>query len=577
MKHQNEVYVADFETSHEVKKDGRHYSWVWCAGYQRLFSERKDALKIFGTIADFIESLLQNDTKKVYFHNLKFDGQFLLSYFLYKKYTYNEDLNQDKQLSYIIDRTGTFYMLTVTFLNAKGKLKRCRFIDSMKIYPYSLKVLAKQMKMSESKGDMDYEKVRYPNHKLTPTEYDYFRRDIAILKIAMETAYNNGYTKLTIGANAMEQYKNSIGTPTKQGKYIFRHLFPRLDEEIDTYLRKAYKGGYCYCNNKFANKITPIHSYDINSMYPTQLKEQPMPYGMPIHFNGKWRKKENRVCVQHIKCRFFIKPRHLPTIQLKHTRIFNENEWIENSPQQMNLYLTNIDLDLFFKHYKVIDLEYIDGYEFYTHTGLFSKYIDYWYGIKENATDPGLRLFAKLFLNNLYGKYGTNPKRVSLRYQLTDGIITRSENVEEECESVYIPVAIFTTSYARCYLITQAQNNYDIFAYADTDSLHLIKPTENLPIDNKKLGYFKYEYYGKVKHLKQKTYLCFVEKENKNGVWYDVNEYKLTCAGMNRDLLDKEHCKIDFNTFKLGAEFPKLKTHRAIGGVYLKKELHTIK
>ena len=36
-----EIYVADFETSHEIR-NGKEYAWVWCAGYQRLFTERKD-------------------------------------------------------------------------------------------------------------------------------------------------------------------------------------------------------------------------------------------------------------------------------------------------------------------------------------------------------------------------------------------------------------------------------------------------------------------------------------------------------------------------------------------------------
>lgn len=534
-------------------------------------------MKIFGNIKDFVASLLQNETKKVYFHNLKFDGQFLLNYFLFLGYVYNDDLNADKQMSYIVDRSGTFYMLTVTFINNKGKIRRCRFIDSMKLYPYSLSVLAKQLKMPEGKGDMDYDLVRYPNHKLTADEYDYFRRDITILKNAMEVAYNKGYTKMTIGANALQQYKDGLTRTDKKGKYIFMTLFPRLDEEIDTYLRKAYKGGFCYCAEQYANKVVDIHSYDINSMYPTQLKEKPMPYGQARYFSGKWLEKQDCLAVQHIKCRFFIKPKHLPTIQLKNTRIFMDNEWIKNSPQKMDLYLTNIDLKLFLEHYDILDLDYIDGYEFKSHTGLFTKYIDTWYQVKENATDEGERLFAKLFLNNIYGKYGTNPNRASMRYKLEDGIITRQELVEEKCDSVYIPVAIFTTSYARDYLIRQAQQNYDIFAYADTDSLHLTEPTIKLPLDDKKLGYFKYEYYGKAKHIKQKTYLCYVEKENKRGTWVDVNAYKLTCAGLNRELLAKDNCTINFDTFRLGATYPKLKTHRAIGGVYLKKEPHTIK
>ena len=53
--------------------------------------------------------------------------------------------------------------------------------------------------------------------------------------------------------------------------------------------------------------------------------------------------------------------------------------------------------------------------------------------------DDGERLFSKLFLNNIYGKFGTNPKRVSSRYELVDGIVHRSENVETTCDSVILP------------------------------------------------------------------------------------------------------------------------------------------
>lgn len=572
-KHHKEIYVADFETSNE-QIEGREYAWVWCAGYQRLFTDDK-GLHTFGNINDFVKSLLQNETKKVYFHNLKFDGQFLLNYFLFHKFVYNEDLNQEKQISYIIDQMGTFYSLTVTFKNNQGKIRRCTFIDSLKLYPYSLKVLAKQMKMDEGKGELDYDKVRKVNHKLTDEEFDYFRRDIKILKIAMETAYNKGIKKMTIGANALEQYKDSLNLSFKKGKYVFMVLFPSLEKEVDEYLRNAYKGGFCYCMPSKANKILPIHSYDINSMYPAQLKTQPMPYGPAIHFTGQWKVKKDYVSVQHIQARFFIKPKKLPTIQLKHTRIFNDNEWIENSPEKMDLYLTNIDMDLFFENYDVTDITYIDGYEFRSKAGLFTKYIDKWATVKKETKDEGERLFAKLFLNNIYGKFGTNPKRVSSRYVLEDGIVKHSENVTTECKPVYLPIAIFTTSYARAFLIRHAQNNYDSFVYCDTDSLHLTQQTDNLPLHDSELGYFKYEYYGTAKHIKQKTYLTFIEKERKFGQWKDVNKYQITCAGLNRDLID--HSTINFDTFKIGATFPKLIARRAIGGIYLSKEMHTLK
>lgn len=568
-----EVYVADFETSHETK-NGIEYAWVWCAGYQRIYTDSVKALNLFGNINDFLNSLMSNKSKKVYFHNLKFDGQFILSYFLNLGYKKVQAFTAPKQINYLVDNLGSFYSISVSFKNTGGQLRRLVFLDSAKIYPYSLKTLAKQMNMPTSKGDLDYNKVRYPNHVLTTEELDYFKRDIMILKIAIEKAYTEGYKKMTIGANALEQYKNTLDLEGRSGKWVFKDIFPKLNPEADEFIRKSYRGGCCMLNEKYSNKITPIHSYDINSMYPSMLYYKHMPFGVAKKFEGKWQPKANKVCVQCINCAFFIKQGFLPTIQVKGNKLFKANEWIKNCAYNIDLYLTNVDLELFFKHYDVVDITYKGGYEFNTSAGLFKKYIDKWMSIKANTQDEGERLFAKLFLNNIYGKFATNPKRYSTIFGLENGVVKRVDTMETECESIYLPVGVFTTSYARAYLINYAQANYDKFVYCDTDSLHLLAPTDNLPLDNSKLGYFKYEYYGKAKHIKQKTYIAYVEKENKFNKWYSVNKYQLTCAGLNKDIL--EGCTIDFDSFKLGATFPKLVMRRVVGGVYLSQELHTI-
>lgn len=567
-----EIYVADFETSHKII-DNKHYAWVWVAGYKRIFSNK---LHQQGNINDFVKSLFKNESKKVYFHNLKFDGQFLLSYFLAKGYKYSDKLVAEKQINYIIDDSGTFYCLNVSFLNNAGKLRKCSFLDSYKLYPFSLSTIAKQMNLSVQKGEMDYDIVRYKNHKLTESEQDYFNRDIDILQKAIEQAYIKGYKKLTIGANALAEYKSILFGITKN-KYSFIDLFPPLDEQTDSFIRKAYKGGCCMLKSGIENKITDIHSYDINSMYPTMLLNCEMPYGKPKYFKGKWVEKEHFVAIQRLKCRFSIKPNYLPTVQLKGSKIFPNNEWIKKCPYQIELTLTNIDLKLLFEHYNVYDVEFIDGYEIKAHKGLFKDYIKKWYSVKQNTKDDGERLFSKLFLNNIYGKFGTNPCRKSNRYSLVGGYIVREETVETSTQPIYLPVAVFTTAYAREYLLKYAQMNYDKFLYCDTDSIHLSEPTNNLPIDNSKLGYFKYEYFGKAKHLKQKTYIVYVEKENKFNEWKDINKFKIVCAGMNQDAIDKKGIKLNFDNFNLGMTFPKMKLKRAIGGVYLSEEPHTLK
>ena len=557
-----EIYVADFETSHETR-NGVEYAWVWCAGYSRLFNEH---IERQGTINEFVKSLMINKSKKVYFHNLKFDGQFLLSYFLNKGYTWCENFTDENQLNYIIDNSGTFYSLQVSFKNKKGQIKRITFLDSLKIYPYSLATVAKQFGFEEQKGKMDYDELRYPNHKLTQSEIEYFRKDIVILRKAMEQAYLKDIKKMTIGANALYEYKTIIG------KNNFDRIFPKLPNNVDEYLRNAYKGGCCMVGEKYQNVIADTYSYDINSMYPSQLKYQKLPFGVPHYFTGKY--SGDKLYVQHLKASFNIKNKKLPCIQLKHTRIFQDNEWIKNCNYQMELYLTNIDLDLFFDNYDVYDLEYIDGYEFESIRGLFSEYIDKWYNIKMNTHDKGERAFAKLFLNNIYGKFGTNPHRKSGRFGLINGVVKKVETIDEDVDTVYLPIAIFTTSYARAMLIKNAQTQFDDFMYCDTDSIHFNKPAKYLKIDNHKLGFFKYEYKGVGKHLKQKTYIVH---ETEDGEGNPIDVWNVTCAGLNKDVLQKENIKVDFEMFKLGAKFNKLKMKKVIGGCYLSKEEHTIK
>lgn len=74
--------------------------------------------------------------------------------------------------------------------------------------------------------------------------------------------------------------------------------------------------------------------------------------------------------------------------------------------------MTNVDLALFLEHYNVYNIEYHSGWKFRQKTGMFDEYIDYWANVKIDAEKQGnsaLREIAKLYLNNLYGKFSKNP------------------------------------------------------------------------------------------------------------------------------------------------------------------------
>ena len=151
---------------------------------------------------------------------------------------------------------------------------------------------------------------------------------------------------------------------------------------------------------------------------------------------------------------------------------------------------------------------------------------------------------------------------------------------------MYIPVAVYTTSWARYITICAAQQNYDRFLYADTDSLHLLGKNlpETLEVDNVKLGAWKLELeFNKARYLRSKCYLelvyvteeereVLIEKETPAHLFLPEGRgflyKKITCAGL------PEHCfsQVTWDNFHEGVKYTgKLQQRVVAGGVVLKE------
>ena len=180
-------------------------------------------------------------------------------------------------------------------------------------------------------------------------------------------------------------------------------------------------------------------------------------------------------------CSFKIKKNKTPTIQLKSSNYFLENEYVESSNGEIEkLTLSCIDLKLFFEQYDVYDLKYICGWKFKSTLHIFDEYIDYWINIKNKATiehNKGMRTLAKLELNSLYGKFATSMKSVKKEPYLLDDVVKYKNLEEEEKKGLYIPIGIFITAYARDLTIRTSQKikeysinkyNKDMYIYSDT-------------------------------------------------------------------------------------------------------------
>ena len=388
---------------------------------------------------------------------------------------------------------------------------------------------------------------------------------------------------LKLGSCALNNFKER----TKD----FKSLFPILPGIIHEAIKGSYKGGFTYLNPTHKDEIIEdITVLDVNSLYPSVQRNERLPYGYPLQYEGKYKRDIlYPLYIQNISCSFDLRPGKIPTIQLKNNLSFIPNEYLTSSNgKTVTFTLTSVDLELFLKHYRVHDLKYNYGFKFKSLKGIFSNYIDFWTNEKINAkknNNSSKYLISKLMMNSLYGKFGTS-NYIRSKYPYYDGEVVHYEMGElEERDPVYLPIASFITSYARKKTITTSQAikdytiehyNKDYYIYSDTDSIHMISlPEEELKkfveVDDYKLGAWKIESHAKRgKFIRQK---CYIE-EDENGI-------HATIAGLPKQLGKY----ITFDNFKEGFSIKaddlekehKLSYKKVKGGVLLVDTDFTIK
>lgn len=560
-------YVSDFETT--TKEDDCR---VWAYGCMEIGNKKN--IKIGTKIEDFMD-WCKKEKCDIYFHNLKFDGSFIVNWLLHNGYTHSDD-GLPMTFNTIISNMGQWYMIDICY-GYKGKKKlHTKIYDSLKKLPFSVDVIGKAFNLGSNKVEVDpefYTRERNKNHEITEEEYLYIYSDLEVMADALEIQFNQGLKAMTSGSDSLKGYKDVISTKT------FEKLFPILSLEDNKEIRWCYRGGFTWLNERYANKdIGGGIVFDVNSLYPSQMYYQPLPFGKPIKFNGKYvEDKDYPLYTQHIRCEFILKEGYIPTIQLKNQGLmFKQNEYLKSSKgETVDLYLTNIDLKLIEEHYDLYDVEYVGGWKFRSKVGMFKEFIDKWMLVK--ATNKGaIRLLAKLMLNSLYGKFATNPKVTGkVPYLKEDGsngfTLPKDENgnvVDEFKDPVYTPIGVFVTSYARNLTIRTAQKCYDRIIYCDTDSIHLegteIPDVIKDVIDDNKLGYWKHEStFQRARFIRQKTYIEEID-----------GKLHVICAGMP----DRIKEKVTWENFHVGfSANGKMLPKQVKGGVVLEDTVFTLK
>lgn len=573
-------FTADFETTTEAD-DCRVWAYALCEiGNPDNF--------IYGNSMDeFMEWCGDRcHNFELYFHNLKFDGCYIINWLLNNGFEWIEDKKDraDNTFTTLITDMGQFFCITIYFQAHNNHVNKITIKDSLKILNFSVERIAKDFELPIRKLKIDYKAKREVGHKLTEEEVAYIRNDVEIMSRALNIMFENGLTKITIASDALSSFKDM--TP------YFNKLFPVLPLEIDNDLRRAYKGGFTYLNPIYAGvDLGSGYVLDKNSMYPSKMVNEFLPIMWPQFFDGKYEEDDlYPLYIQRFTCSFKLKKGKIPSIQIKNNPNFRVNEYIESSDGDLiTLTLCKPDLELFLANYDVEDVVWQGGWKFQAMKGIFTNYVEHWTEQKIKAKkehNGAMYLISKLMLNSLYGKFGQNPCGRSKRPFLLDGVLKFALNDVEQRKPIFVAMAAFITAYARKDIIESAQKireyglknyGYDPWCYCDTDSLHVLLKLEDLrkmrnelDIDDYKLGAWKIEsQFTRAKFLRQK---CYIEENEGN--------LNVTIAGLPKRLgkyINFENFAIGFTTEGLQLDEHKLSYKQVKGGVLLVDTDFTIK
>lgn len=495
-KREGERYrAADFEATTD-ENDCR----VWLWGVADVGSPDEIIHGI--DIESFVE-FISGKGSITYFHNLKYDGHFIIDHVMKQGFVHMAGANSlsPGQFTTLISDKNQFYSIKIKWQN--GTLTEFR--DSLKKIPLSLANISKAFKLKDAKGELDYKLFRPIGHTPTDEELEYLKLDVSILAQALQVVLESGMKKLTVGADSLAEFKKLSGKK-------FDVAFPVLDETMDAEIRRAYRGGFTYADSRFSGrKVRSGIVLDVNSLYPSVMRYNVLPYGEPEYIRGKVVPTSDRpLTIFAVTFTAKLKPDHIPVIQIKGHFRFAGTEYLSEISEPTTMMVTNVDWDLFNDHYDIQVQEYGGGWAFQGVRGFFDEYIDKWMEVKARETG-GKREIAKLHLNALYGKFATNPNVTGKIPVLTDEGFIRYELGEHETrEPIYTAMGVFITAYARDLTIRAAQTNYGTFAYADTDSLHLL--TDEVPADidvhPSRIGAWKFEYaFESAWYVRPKVYL----------------------------------------------------------------------
>lgn len=418
-----------------------------------------------------------NDKMIVYAHN---GGRFDYHFFL-------ERMESFDSVKIINGRLAQFF------------IGNAEFRDSFNILPVALKKfeLVDEYGYVLKKQDFDYALME-DAERYKPENWnsiiEYLKDDCVTLYHAIDAFQNEYGRHLTQAGAAMAQWKKfSKTTPPRSSKQFFANFKP------------YYYGGRVQCfRHGVINEEFSV--FDINSAYPRAMLED-HPYGLDFHEFDSEQSSRNRN-------QGFFK------ILADSTGAFpyrgKTGLYFPDDGERREFFITGWELQAAIDtvtdgNHQVVKATYFDQLK------SFDDYINHFFQKRAQCQANGDKagdLFAKLLMNSLYGKFGSNPEayaeyvilphdelpylmdennQYSVAGELGPWLLAERPLDEDEMRYFNVATAASITGYVRAFLWRSiCQTGKANMLYCDTDSI--ATTSEGHALDTgKMLGQWKFE------------------------------------------------------------------------------------
>ena len=366
MAKQRRIIVADCETD-PFENGARIEPFIWGAFDGETYNE-------FQETNEFAE-WAKDQHALIYAHNGgKFDWHFLVPHF-----------------------EAHTRIMTIAGRVAKVPFGMAELRDSYSILPVPLSEM--------QKDEFDYSKMHKDvRHLHMPEIREYLRNDCEYLHEYV-TEYINEYGRnLTVASAALAQWRK-----------ITKKQTPRTNASFYEKFAPYYYGGRVECFRKGVIKA-PFKVIDINSAYPRAMMDK-HPWGAEyVELDALPEKGVERCFITMTAKSLGAFP-----IREKTGLSFPSDGEIRRFEVTGWEYLAALETGALQDCAIETVLYFVDKID-------FSEYVDYFYGKKKAAIkDTPPYLFAKLFLNSLYGKWGANPAKYKEQYIIPPEYIAAAE------------------------------------------------------------------------------------------------------------------------------------------------------